>query len=106
LYFFQEAEINRITVRGQTVQKVRKIPSQQISWTWWKMPVISSTQEIEVEGSQSETGPCKNMRPYPKLNGSKKGRGLGSSGKYLPSKHKALSSNSSTAKKKKKLYFV
>jgi hypothetical protein len=41
----QEAEIRRIAGRGQLIQNVSKIPSQQRSQAWWYMLVISATQQ-------------------------------------------------------------
>jgi hypothetical protein len=38
-------EIGRITVQGQTGQKVSKTPSQLIKLVWWLMPVIPVTGE-------------------------------------------------------------
>jgi hypothetical protein len=49
----QEAEIGRITVQGQSKQKVSKAPISNNSWALWCMPVISALWEVWVEGSQS-----------------------------------------------------
>jgi hypothetical protein len=41
-----EAEIGRITVQGQSGQKICEIPiSTSNSWVWWHVPVIPATQE-------------------------------------------------------------
>jgi hypothetical protein len=34
-----------VEVQSQSGQKVSKIPTQQISWEWWHMPVTPITQD-------------------------------------------------------------
>jgi hypothetical protein len=42
-----EAEIRKIVVQGQLVQKVRETPPQPIkSWAWWCTPIIPAIQEV------------------------------------------------------------
>jgi hypothetical protein len=45
-------------------QKVSEIPSQQTSWAWWFISVLSAMQKAEVGGSPSEDIPGKSMRLY------------------------------------------
>jgi hypothetical protein len=40
-----EAEIGRTGVQGQLGQKVSKLSSQQTSWAWEFVSLISATQE-------------------------------------------------------------
>jgi hypothetical protein len=58
----QEAEIGRITVQGQPVQKVSKTPIH-IRWAWCYVPVIPVTQEVGQ--SRSEVSPAENHEALP-----------------------------------------
>jgi hypothetical protein len=65
------------------------------------MPVIPATGEAEVGGLWSQTVLGKSMRPYPKVGGELKQKGVGGASQMvecLPSKHKALSSSVSCLK--------
>jgi hypothetical protein len=70
---------------------------------WWCKSVITATQVAQVGGSWSEASPGKNMQdPTRKIAKTEEGGGIGQVVEYLPSKGEALSSNTNTAKRKKK----
>jgi hypothetical protein len=45
----EEAEMGKITVRGQSRPKISRTPSQSKSQEWWCMPVIPGTQKARVK---------------------------------------------------------
>jgi hypothetical protein len=53
----REAEIRRILVQGQPMQKLVRPPSQLSNWALWLPPVIPATQEADIGGSQVKASP-------------------------------------------------
>jgi hypothetical protein len=58
---------------------------------WWCLPVIPTTQEMEVEGLWSENGLGINTKPYLKKSKAKSSRGVVQVVEHLPNKCKTLS---------------
>jgi hypothetical protein len=70
---------------------------------WWFISIIPATQEVQGGGLHSEARPRqKTWDLIQKITKIKKGWGCGSSGK-VASECKALSSNTSTTKKKERI---
>jgi hypothetical protein len=84
------------------MQKVRKTPSQPISWGWWRILVIPATQETEVGGLQSKVAWAKTQDPVQKTTKTKRAGGVAQMVEHLPSNRVPLSLNPSTVKTKQK----
>jgi hypothetical protein len=93
-----EADIRRIEVLGQPRQKVCENLSQwKKRWVQWCTTVISAmvgTVKQEDQRSWSQL-------PWVKISRAERAEGVAEVVEHLPSKHKALTSNPSTVKKKK-----
>jgi hypothetical protein len=64
-------------------------------------PIISVTREAKKGGSQSQTSLRKSVRLYLQISKPKRPSGVAQVIDHLPSKHKDLTSNSSTIKKQR-----
>jgi hypothetical protein len=95
-----EAEIRRIMVQGQPEQKFHKNTSQPVAehgGEHLSPQLLWKHKKVDHGPDQ----PRQKARPYLKNNQSKKRAGsMAQTVECLPSKHEALSSNSSTTKKK------
>jgi hypothetical protein len=45
-----EGRERRITVQGQSGQKISETLSQRTSWVWWLVPVTLAVQEAQIGG--------------------------------------------------------
>jgi hypothetical protein len=64
----QQADIERITVQDQPVQKVRDNPFQSMSWTQWHASVVPALWEAIGGGCGLRVVSGKNLKPYLKNN--------------------------------------
>jgi hypothetical protein len=80
------------------------LKKKNVARHWWLTPVILATQEEEVRRIvvQSQPGKIVHETISQKNPTQKRAGGVTQVVEHLPSKHKALSSNPSIAKKKKK----
>jgi hypothetical protein len=51
-----EAEIERLMVQGQPVEKVKKTQTQLTSWVWCHVAVFPAVCEAEIGGSRFKIG--------------------------------------------------
>jgi hypothetical protein len=99
-------EIRRTAVQAQPRQKVSKTPSQpQNSISNTKLGILAGVCGPSYKKDTHwrltiHAGPGKKLETLPEKNKTKRAGRHGSSGRVLLSKHKALSSNISTVKKK------
>jgi hypothetical protein len=87
-------------VKGQSRQKVNEIPSQQKKAEYGGMNLLSQPPGRYKKEDRSSAQPGQKCKTLPQKTKAKRSRGMVQMVEHLPSKCKALSSNTNTTKNK------